>query len=47
MLRQRAARVGRLVPYVAGALDTDAIVLRQRAALGLGLDGGAVEGLEP
>ena len=46
-LRQRAARVGRLVPHGAGALDPDAIVLRQRAALGLGLDGGAVEGLEP
>jgi hypothetical protein len=46
-LRQCTAWVGRLVPHGAGALDPDAFVLRQRAALGLGLDGGALEGLEP
>ena len=47
LLRRRAAWVGRLVPHGARALDSDAIVLRQRAALGLGLDDGALEGLEP
>ena len=47
LLRQRAAWVGRRIPHGIGALDTDAIVLRQWARLGLGLDGGALEGLEP
>jgi hypothetical protein len=46
-LRQRAAWVSRLVPHGTGALDPDVIVLRERAALDLGLDGGALEALEP
>ena len=47
LLRWRAARVDRLVPYSYRALDAGKVLLRPRAAHALGVDSGAVEGGEP